>query len=136
MILISNKELIDKALIARNASYSPYSSFKVGAAILCDDGEVFTGCNIENAAFSHTVCAERVAIFKALSQGKRRFDAIAIVGGKDEVTDFTYPCGACRQVLSEFCGADLKIVLFNGNSIKLSTLGELFPFGFDKDSIK
>lgn len=134
--MISNKELIDKALIARNASYSPYSSFKVGAAILCDDGEVFTGCNIENAAFSHTVCAERVAIYKALSQGKRKFTAIAIVGGKDEVTDFTYPCGACRQVMSEFCNADLKIVLFNGSRAKLSTLGELFPFCFDKDSIK
>lgn len=134
--MIDYKFLIEKAIIARNASYSPYSSFKVGAAILCQDGEIFTGCNIENAAYSETICAERVAIYNAISRGKRDFCAIAIVGGKEEITDFTYPCGACRQVLSEFCIGGMKIVLFDGENIKLSTLNELFPCNFGKDSIK
>ena len=130
------KLLIDNAIKARELSYSPYSNYKVGAAILCSDGKIFTGCNIENAAYSETICAERVAIYKAISEGNREFCAIAIVGGKDKITDFTYPCGACRQVLSELCTESLEIVLYNGEALKTCTLGQLFSCSFNKNSIK
>ena len=134
--MINYKELIDCAINARQNSYSPYSGFKVGAAILTRDNEIFTGCNIENASYSETVCAERTAIFNAVSRGKRDFSAIAIVGGKESINDFTYPCGACRQVLAEHCDSDLEIVLFNGETEKLCTLGQLFPNSFKKNDIK
>ena len=103
--------LCDKAKEARNNAYTPYSGFKVGAALLCSDGSIYTGCNIENASYSPTVCAERVAIFKAVSEGKREFSAIAVCGSpKGELTaKLCYPCGVCRQVLSEFCGDDFKV---------------------------
>lgn len=136
MILSKYKELIDKAIIARDVSYSPYSTFRVGAAVLCADGRIYTGCNIENASYSATVCAERTAIFKAVSEGAKNFTAIAIVGGIDEITDFAYPCGACRQVMSEFCDESLEIVLFNGENVEIRTLGQLFPCSFCKTSIK
>ena len=134
--MINYDELIRKATEARELSYSPYSSFKVGAALLCDDGEIFTGCNIENASYSLTVCAERVAFSKAVSAGKRNFVAIAILGGKDKISDFLYPCGACRQVLSELCNSDLEIILFDGEKRKLCTLGQIFPSSFSKNDIK
>ena len=134
--MINYKELINCAINARQNSYSPYSGFKVGAAILTKDNEIFTGCNIENASYSETVCAERTAIFNAVSRGKRDFSAIAIVGGKESINDFTYPCGACRQVLAEHCDSDLEIVLFNGKTEKLCTLGQLFPNSFKKNDIK
>ena len=136
MNLTNYDALIKKAIDARSTSYSPYSSFKVGAAIITVDGEIFSGCNIENASFSETVCAERVAIYKAISEGKREFCAIAIVGGKDEISDYTYPCGSCRQALSEFCSDQLEIVLYNGKAMEISTLGALFPSSFKKDDIK
>ena len=128
--------LIEKAKMAREQSYSPYSKFKVGSAILCESGNIYLGCNIENAAYGDTVCAERVAIFKALSEGERSFSAICIVGGIDEITDYTYPCGSCRQVLSEHCDKKLELVFFDGKNIKICTLGELFPHSFEKGSIK
>ena len=128
--------LIEKAISARNNSHSPYSLYRVGAAILCADGSVYTGCNVENSSFSHTVCAERVAFFKAVSDGKRDFSAIAIVGGKESLCDFAYPCGACRQVLSELCSEDFKIVLYADGKEKILTLGELLPHSFSSDSIK
>ena len=128
--------LIKKANDARSNSYAPYSTYRVGAALLCADGTVYTGCNVENAAYGETVCAERIAVFKSISEGKRDFEAISIVGGIDEPKDFAYPCGACRQVLSEFCAPTLKIVLFDGENAKLCTLGELFPASFGKASIK
>ncbi len=134
--MIDYKELIDRAIKARELSYSPYSHFRVGAALLTRDNEIFTGCNIENASYSETVCAERTAIFKAISSGKRDFIAIAIVGGIDKISDFTYPCGACRQVMSEHCEGSLEIVLFNGKERKICTLGQLFPFSFNKNDIK
>lgn len=134
--MINYKALIDSALSARELSYSPYSGFKVGCAILCPDGEIFQGCNIENASYSETVCAERVALLKAVSQGKRSFKAIAVVGGKDEVCDFVYPCGPCRQALNEFCDEELEIVLFDGENVKSCTLGQLFPCSFSKKDIK
>ena len=136
MILIDYQALIDAALEARNFSYSPYSTFKVGAALLCSNGKIFTGCNIESAAYSETICAERVAIFKAISQGASGFSAIAIVGGISTPTSYTYPCGSCRQVLSEHCSEELKVVLYDGANIKIQTLGQLFPCSFKKGSIK
>lgn len=103
--MINYDSLLQQAARAREMSYSPYSGFKVGAAILCSDGTVVTGCNIENRAYGPTNCAERTAFFKAVSEGKREFTAIAIAGGKDEL-EMCYPCGVCRQVMGEFCDPD------------------------------
>ena len=125
------KQLAAEALIARERSYAPYSGFRVGAALLCEDGSVYRGCNIENAAFSPTVCAERVAIFKAVADGKRAFTAIAVVGGREKVETAT-PCGVCRQVLAEFCGGDFAVILVNderGNYTE-TTLSALLPYAF------
>lgn len=134
--MVNYNLLIKEAQNAREYSYSPYSNFKVGCALLCKNGKIYTGCNVENASFGECICAERVAILNAVSQGDKEFLAIAIVGGIDEIYDFTYPCGSCRQVMSEFCNNDLEIVLFDGKNTKLCTLGQLFPNSFDKKSIK
>lgn len=123
-------ELVKLAVEARENSYSPYSKFCVGAALLSADGRVFTGCNIENAAYSPTICAERTAVVKAVSEGVKDFTAIAVVGGEDEITGFCTPCGVCRQVLSEFCKADFEILTYNGKEIKTFTLGDLLPESF------
>ena len=136
MILTDYKELINKAILAREFSYSPYSGFKVGAALLSKSGKIYTGCNVENASFGETVCAERTAVLKAVSCGDKDFCAIAIVGGKDTHQGYAYPCGACRQVLSEFCDPELKIVLFDGENTQISTLGQLFPCSFGKKDLK
>lgn len=131
---MTKEQLIAKAIEAQKGSYSPYSHFCVGAALLCADGTVYTGCNIENASFTPTVCAERTAIFKAVSEGKRDFKAIAIVGGKEcHITDFCAPCGVCRQVMSEFCRGDMEIYLYNGSESKTYTLAELLPASFSLD---
>lgn len=125
--------LIEKAQKAREFSYSPYSNYMVGAAVLTDDGEIYTGCNVENAAYGPTNCAERTAIFKAVSEGKTSFDAIAIVGGKRGGTgDYAAPCGVCRQVMMEFCKPETMqiIVAKNTEEYKLFTLAELMPEGF------
>ncbi len=128
---MTSKELINKALEAMNMSYSPYSDFKVGAALLCDDGAVYTGCNIENSAFSPTCCAERVAIFKAISEGNNKFSAIAVVGGKQgKIEGFCSPCGVCRQVMAEFCEKDFTIYLFDGKNEAAYSLEELLPKSF------
>lgn len=133
----SREFLVKTAEEARASSYSPYSGFSVGAALLCADGSIYTGCNIENTAYAPTCCAERVAIFKAVSESKRDFDAIAVVGGGTEkIEEFCYPCGVCRQVLSEFCDSSLEVVLFNGKDISVCTLGELLPKSFRMDSDK
>ncbi len=120
---------------ARENSYSPYSHFRVGAALLTKSGKVYTGCNIENAAYSATNCAERTAIFKAVSEGERDFEAIAIVGGRErEEARFCAPCGVCRQVLAEFCPNDFKIVLGCVEKFEVYTLDKLLPFSFtEKD---
>lgn len=126
-------ELMELAKEATKNSYSPYSKFRVGAALLCKDGSVFLGCNIENASFGATNCAERTAIFSAIANGNREFSMIAVVGTSDgKITSYTPPCGICRQVLSEFCGKDFKIILSNGNEIKVLTMEEILPFPFDK----
>ena len=129
------RSLIEQAIKATSHSYSPYSGYRVGAALLCQDGTVYTGTNVENAAYGETVCAERIAIFKAVSEGKRDFSAIAIVGGKGEPCAFAYPCGACRQVMSEFCDPSLEIVLYDGKNTEIQTLGQLFPSVFSKRSL-
>lgn len=133
---MTDKELINKAAETLKNSYSPYSEFCVGAAILTDCGEIFTGTNIENASYSATVCAERTALFTALTKGKRNFSKIAIVGGKNgEINSFCYPCGVCCQALKEFCDDSLEILLFDGKNIKTITLGELLPFSFGRDNL-
>ncbi len=124
---MTGRQLIKAAKQAQAFSYSPYSGFKVGAALLCKSGKVYTGCNIENASFSATVCAERTALFKAVSEGEREFSAIAIVGS----TDLCFPCGVCRQVMSEFCGKNFKIYLEENGKPVTYALGELLPGRFD-----
>ncbi len=125
------KMLIEKAIKQLEFSYSPYSEFSVGAALLCRDGSVYTGCNVENASYPAGNCAERTAVFNAVSSGKRDFEAIAIVGGKNgQITDYCSPCGICRQVLREFCKDGFKIILFDGKEEKIFTLSDLLPYGF------
>lgn len=128
------KKLIKLALEARKKSYAPYSNFLVGAALLCKNGEIYTGCNIENAAFTPTNCAERTAIFKAVSEGITQFDKIAIVGGKKDAQSLDYcaPCGVCRQVMTEFVDVDnFQIILAkNENEYQVYSLNELFPLNF------
>lgn len=119
-------------------AYAPYSAFCVGAALLCADGSVYTGCNIENAGYSATNCAERTAFFKAVSDGKREFTAIAVCGGKGgELTNsIVSPCGVCRQVMREFCKDDFEIYLVTDTAIRTTTLGELLPLSFGPDNLK
>ena len=132
------EKLISVAVAAMGNAYTPYSGFKVGAALLCSDGTVYGGCNVENAAYGPTNCAERTAVFKAVSEGKREFTAIAICGGKDgNITDFCPPCGVCRQVLREFCKDDFTIYLVGPDgAYKTVTLAELLPFGFGGQQLK
>ena len=129
---MNDHSLIQVAKNAMRDAYAPYSGYQVGAALLCEDGRIFMGCNIENASFSLTACAERTALFKAVSEGCRRFKAIAIVGGKDgHCDDYAFPCGACRQALAEFCDEDFRVILATDDgSVRLATLGELLPGSF------
>mgnify|MGYP001003342405 FL=1 len=126
-------KLIDTAIEQLKFSYTPYSNFKVGAALLAKNGEIFTGCNIENASYTPTNCAERTAFFKAVSEGVRDFQAICIVGGKDgNLTEYTAPCGVCRQVMIEFCNPKtFQIILaVDKERYEIYTLEELMPLGF------
>ncbi len=135
-------ELIKAALSARRRSYAPYSRYRVGAALLCDDGSIVCGCNVENASYGATVCAERVAVFSAVASGKRRFEAIAVAGGADveydELSSMAYPCGVCRQVLREFVDpATFKVyVARSADDYEQYTLGELLPKSFGPDNLK
>ena len=126
------ERLVQAALAGLSRSYAPYSHFHVSAALLCGDGTIYTGNNIENAAYSATVCAERCAFFQAVGAGKRDFAAIAICGGKDGAAeDFCPPCGVCRQVMLEFCSPDFEIILaVNLERYQIYTLDELAPMGF------
>ena len=130
------KELALTAIRAMNTAYAPYSGYRVGAALLTASGRVYTGCNIENASYTPTVCAERTAAFKAVSEGEREFAMLAVAGGKDgEVVGTFPPCGVCRQVLAEFCSPEMSIVLVkdaDGNG-EMLTLGELLPLAFKLD---
>lgn len=123
-----NKVLIDLALESREKAYVPYSNFKVGAAILTEDGSIYSGCNIENASYTPTVCAERVAIFKAIFDGHRNIKKIAVVG---KLGDFTFPCGVCRQVIREFCTDDCEIIIIKDiNEHKILKFSEILPYSF------
>lgn len=126
--------LVSKALQAKEKAYVPYSKFKVGAAVLTEDGKVYTGCNIENASYGATNCAERTAIFKAVSEGHTTIKAIAIVGIEN---DYTYPCGICRQVIAEFASEDIQIILGkNENEYLIKTLEEILPGAFTKKDLE
>ncbi len=126
------KKLIEEAEKARKRAYTPYSKFKVGAAVLSVNGEIFTGCNIENASFGLAVCAERVAIFKAISEGTTKFEAIAVIGDTDKPCS---PCGACRQVISEF-GEDIPLIMANlKGDVKIKKIKELLPEAFGKKDL-
>ena len=125
------EELCKLAVEAMSHAYVPYSGYKVGAALLRADGTVYQGCNIENAAYSPTNCAERTAIFKAVYDGHRDFTAIAVCGGKDGVITGAFPpCGVCRQVMREFCNDDFLIYLVNDKGYETVTLQQLLPYGF------
>ena len=133
------RELLAMAYEARERSYAPYSRFKVGAALLTKGGKVYQGCNIENAAYTPTNCAERTAFFKAVSEGEREFSSIAIVGGKEGAAcDFCAPCGVCRQVMMEFCDPkDFQIILGSGEEeFKVCCLEELLPMGFGPSNLE
>ena len=157
---MQKNELITKALQARQSAYAPYSDYLVGAALLCEDGSVYTGCNVENASYGATNCAERTAVFKAVSEGKRRFVAIAIAGGKAEratdagqttdvqatdadqttdlqTTDYAFPCGVCRQVLREFADPTQMTVIVckSVDDYKEMTLEQLLPESFGPDNL-
>lgn len=132
------QEMIDLAIEQLKYSYTPYSGFKVGAALLTKDGKLYTGCNIENAAYTPTNCAERTAFFKAVSEGERAFEAICVVGGKDGIlTEYAAPCGVCRQVMMEFCDPEaFKIILATSREqYEIFTLKELLPLGFGPDNL-
>ena len=128
----SVKELAKIAIEAKKTAYAPYSGFYVGAALLSKSGKVYTGINIESASYSPTNCAERTALFKAISEGEREFAAIAIAGGKPDANpEYVYPCGVCRQMLNEFVDNDLIVyIVKTENDYRTHTFGELFPHGF------
>lgn len=132
------EKLIETAIAQLDYSYTPYSNFKVGAALLTKNGDIYTGCNIENAAYTPTNCAERTAFFKAVSEGVRDFQAICIVGGKDGVlTEYAAPCGVCRQVMMEFCNPKtFQIILaIDKERYDIYTLEELLPQGFGPSNL-
>lgn len=133
------KRLIELALKARENAYCPYSGFAVGAALLCQDGTIYTGCNIESSAYTPTVCAERTAFFKAVSEGKREFVCIAVAGGRKDadLLPITTPCGVCRQVMMEFCDPEeFQIILATSKKqYEIFSLKELLPLGFGPDNL-
>lgn len=125
------RELLNQALAARANAYAPYSGYRVGAALLCSDGRIFLGSNVENASYGATICAERSAFAAAVSAGVREFKAIAVAGGKGPAADAAAsPCGICRQVMAEFCGKDFVVILGNEETMEQFTLGQLLPLSF------
>ena len=137
---MDNLKLLEEAKKARLKAYTPYSNFKVGAALLTKSGKIYLGCNIENATYTPTNCAERTAFFKAVSEGEREFEKIAIVGAKDgeDANEMCAPCGVCRQVMMEFCNPkEFQIILADGeNTCRVMTLEELLPCGFSSANLK
>ncbi len=129
---MSDQELMLLAKKARENAYAPYSKFKVGAALLCSDGSVYVGCNVENASYGASVCAERTAIFGAVSDGKRSFLKIAVCGGRDHADAPCPPCGDCRQVLREFADNTFRVILKNGDALLSYTIDALLPLSFQK----
>ena len=132
------KKLIREALKARLNAYAPYSNYMVGAALITAGGKLFTGCNIENASYGACNCAERTAVFKAVSEGEREIKAICIVGGRrgEEPSSYAYPCGICRQVIEEFSDSDTKIIVANNeDDYKVYSMGEILPYAFSKENL-
>lgn len=128
---MNDMELIGAAMDAMKGAYAPYSGFFVGAALLCENGDVYTGCNVENASYGATCCAERTAVFKAVSEGRLNHKGIAVVGGKGGcVSSFCAPCGVCRQVLAEFASEDFFVLLYDGQKTQRLALAELLPHSF------
>ncbi len=134
---MNNKELVKVAFDAMQNAYSPYSNCKVGAALLTTTGKVYTGCNVENASYGVTNCAERTAFFKAVSEGEREFSKIAIVGGVEgKVKDLFMPCGVCRQVMAEFCEPDFEVlVALSQDNFEVYKLSELLPHSFNTENL-
>ena len=128
--MMNKDALLAAARKARHMAYAPYSGFSVGAAVLCEDGRIFTGCNVENASYSATVCAERVAALSAVAAGARRLLAVAVVGGHGGAEEPCTPCGVCRQVLSEFAGGDMPILFVGEGGVMEASLSDLLPAGF------
>ena len=130
---MNHEQLMARAQAARSHSYCPYSRYAVGAALLCADGTVYEGCNMENASYTPTICAERVAFFKAIYDGKREFKAIAICGGEQgQPTKTCTPCGVCRQVMSEFCGPDFEVIMSTGaDTFMVKPFKEILPYIFE-----
>ena len=134
---MTDMELINAALSAMKNAYAPYSGFFVGAALLANDGEVYTGCNVENASYGATCCAERTAVFRAVSEGKRSYRGIAVVGGKGgSVSSFCTPCGICRQVMAEFAKKDFFVLLYDGKKTQKLPLAELLPHSFTGENLE
>ena len=134
---MTDVELLQYAVEAREMAYAPYSNFRVGAALVGKSGKLYKGCNVENAAYSPTNCAERTALFKAVSEGEREFTAIAIVGGMGEtINDFCAPCGVCRQALAEFCGPDFRVVLGTPDNPQVFALKDVLPYVFTKKDLE
>ena len=132
--MINREDLIKAAMEAKEHAYAPYSNFRVGAALLTKDGKIYQGCNIENAGYTPTNCAERTAFFKAVYEGERNFEAIAVNGDAD---DYLYPCGVCRQVMAEFCAPDFKVFVSKKNGEYLEfTLAELLPGAFTSTELE
>jgi cytidine deaminase len=129
---MTDQELIELSVHAQDNAYVPYSRFRVGAALLGRSGRIYTGCNVENATYGATCCAERTAVFKAVSEGERDFDAIAVTGSSG---DFAYPCGICRQVLAEF-SPDIRVIVTGGGEVRTHRLPELLPYAFTGKDIK
>lgn len=134
---MNKKDLFMLAKDAIKSSYAPYSQYNVGAVLLCKNGNIYKGCNIENASYSLTNCAERTALFSAIANGEKEFESLCVVGGKKgEITDYAMPCGACRQVLAEFCDADFKVFVgINENDIEEYSLSDLLPYSFNKSKL-
>ena len=133
---MTHQQLAEQAISAKALAYAPYSGFQVGAALMARDGTVYTGCNVESAAFSPTCCAERTALVKAVSEGTRDFTAIAISGGATGA-EYCYPCGVCRQMLYEFGGDNLQVIVAKtGDDYKVHLLGELLPHGFGAKALE
>lgn len=131
--------LIEAAISARKMAYAPYSHYTVGAALLTAEGDIYQGGNIENASYGASNCAERTAIFKAVSEGRKNFRAIAVTGGMEgcDAVDYAYPCGICRQVMQEFAGGDFKVIIAKSvKEYKVCRLEELLPYGFGGGSIR
>lgn len=134
---MNNLDLVKIAFEAMEKAYSPYSHCKVGAALLTSEGKVYTGCNVENASYGATNCAERTAFFKAISEGEREFSKIAIVGGVEGVvTNMFMPCGVCRQVMDEFCDRDFEVLVAKDReNFEIFTLSQLLPLSFDEKNL-